>query len=383
MKRFQALDSFRGLFALAVVIYHAHAVQGFTELRLFRNAHHFVEFFFVLSGFVLSHSYLNRLSTWQQVGQFAVTRTFRLFPLHLFMLGLAIAIEGLRLVAERQGLGVGGPAFSGPRAVGEILPNALLLQSWFPAFDPLSFNYPAWSISIEYYAYLLFALIVVLLPGQARWAFVAVSGLALVALSINSSVFTRVALQGLACFFAGAITYQVYRAVQHISMQPWLGNALEGLVVMGIVATLSLVSSPQDRLLSLLFCLAVLVFAFESGSVSVLLGKRLFTWLGTLSYSIYLTHASVLVVSCAALLVIGKLTGLPLLIELPVNSKGLTVRYINSGSALLDNALVGAQVIGVLMVSTLTYRYIELPGIAAGKRWFKREPAVPTVPTQH
>lgn len=375
MKRFQALDSFRGLFALAVVIYHAHALNSFTELRLFRNAHHFVEFFFVLSGFVLSHSYLNRLNSWQQFGQFAVARTFRLYPLHLFMLGLAIAIEVLKLVAERLGLSVGGPAFSGPRAVGEILPNALLLQSWFSAFDPLSFNYPAWSISIEYYAYLLFALIVVLLPGLARWAFVAVTGLALVALSANSTVLTHVALQGLACFFAGAITYQMYHALRHIHLKPWLGNTLEGLVVAGIVATLSLMSSPQDGLLSLLFCLAVLVFAFESGSLSTLLGKRLFTWLGTLSYSIYLTHASVLVVSCAALLAIGKLAGLPLLIELPINNKGLTVRYINSGGALLNNALVGLQVIGVLVVSTLTYRYIELPGIAAGKHWFSARSA--------
>src|SRR4051812_8399668 len=137
MKHFQALDSFRGLFALAVAIYHAHALHTFTELRFFRNADYFVSFFFVLSGFVLCHSYGRRLGNWKQVGTFALTRTFRLYPLHLALLAFALTIECVKVWGEHRGLSFGSHSFSGPRSVNEIVPNLLLVQSWWSGFEPL------------------------------------------------------------------------------------------------------------------------------------------------------------------------------------------------------------------------------------------------------
>ena len=56
-RRFEVLDAFRGICAVAVVIFHMHLVGSITELSFFRGSSIFVEFFFVLSGFVLAHGY--------------------------------------------------------------------------------------------------------------------------------------------------------------------------------------------------------------------------------------------------------------------------------------------------------------------------------------
>lgn len=56
-KRFYSLDSFRGICAIAVVMTHMHLIGSITELAFFKGSAVFVEFFFVLSGFVMTHSY--------------------------------------------------------------------------------------------------------------------------------------------------------------------------------------------------------------------------------------------------------------------------------------------------------------------------------------
>src|SRR3546814_13395214 len=90
-KRFLSLDSFRGLMALSVMVYHLRVSGSFTEWLLFRHAEVFVSFFFVLSGFVLTHAYGSSVKF--NFRKFFISRTFRLLPLHLFMLGVFILLE--------------------------------------------------------------------------------------------------------------------------------------------------------------------------------------------------------------------------------------------------------------------------------------------------
>ena len=78
-----------------------------------------------------------------------------------------------------------------------------------------------------------------------------------------------------------------------------------------------------------------------------------------------MTHAAVIFVTTVAVMMSAKLSGLSLMIDLP----GTAIRYISTGSTLLDNLLIMVELIAVLGVSALTYRYIERPGIALGKRW--------------
>ena len=151
--RFNVLDSFRGLCAICVVLYHLNLPGSFSELNFFNSSSLFVSFFFVLSGFVLAHSYINKDITFKF---FFWGRVFRIFPLHLSMLILMLIFQCAKLIVEYNGFHFSEGAFSGDNKISEIIPNVLLLQSWLPFFSSHSFNAPSWSISVEFYIYILF-----------------------------------------------------------------------------------------------------------------------------------------------------------------------------------------------------------------------------------
>jgi peptidoglycan/LPS O-acetylase OafA/YrhL len=364
MKPFPVLDSVLGLFALAFVMHHSHVLQSITELALFRHANYLVEFFFALSGFVLYPSYVNAVDSGRQLRQFMLTRTCRVYPLHLFMFLVFIGFEGFKLMSSN-------PAFGGDRAPGEMLPNLLLLQAWWPGANPLSFNYPSWIVSVQYYVWVLFGLIVLALPQHAGKVFATLAALALWALYFRNTPLTDNVLRGVGCFFAGCVTYKVYRRLRELHLNLLLGSVLEGLVLIAIYGVMTTGDTPQDALLAVLFCVAVGVFAFEAGGVSRLLRKEPFCWLGRRWFSIYMTHAAVIYLTSMAVMAVTQITGRTLMLELPSELAGITTRYISLGSPLLDNLLVFAEVIVVMAVSAFTYRYIEKPGIALGKKWNK------------
>ena len=60
--RFHVLDGWRGVCALLVALFHVNAVGHFYGLPVVRNGLLFVDFFFVLSGFVITHAYAERVS---------------------------------------------------------------------------------------------------------------------------------------------------------------------------------------------------------------------------------------------------------------------------------------------------------------------------------
>lgn len=369
MKRFLVLDSFRGLCAIALIVHHSHIERSITELTFFRNASQFVGFFFALSGFLIYRRYVGSLSTPRQLGEFVITRTCRVLPLHLAVLSFFIAFEGMKLVLERYGLSLSYPAFSGDRAPSEILPNVLLIQAWWPTFNPLSFNYPSWFISVEFYVWMIFALILFSLPGIARKLFSLLCVLAFIALYQNYGLIPRNVLWGVSCFFAGAVTYRLYARLHDSNPGPVLASVLEVAVLAVIYWVMTQGEQPLTVELGLLFCAAILIFAYEGGIVSQLLRLRLFPALGKMWLSIYLTHGAVIFVLATALTLAAKFSGFSLLLDKPGETTGSLVRYLSTGSALNDNLLMLFVVVAVVVVSMLTHCYIEAPGIRFGKHW--------------
>ncbi|WP_341842501.1 acyltransferase family protein [Chitinophaga caseinilytica] len=100
MKRFEALDGLRGICAMFVVLFHIHVLLSFAEFPFFRNGRYFVEFFFILSGFVMYFTYGKRSFAEGQFKDFLISRTFRIFPMHVCMLLFFIAFEAIKLFAS-------------------------------------------------------------------------------------------------------------------------------------------------------------------------------------------------------------------------------------------------------------------------------------------
>lgn len=167
---FLAMDGLRGLAALVVVIYHRRFWMGDGRWHGYLA----VDFFFVLSGFVIAHAYGAKLAdgrmTWRQ---FILSRIIRLYPMIVFgaVLGaLAIAAEGL----EKHWLGLV------VRALG-TLPFAVLALPQPILREPFQPNGPAWSLFFEIIANLIYMAIIPRLG--TRWV-VAITGVFALALAL-------------------------------------------------------------------------------------------------------------------------------------------------------------------------------------------------------
>src|SRR6266513_2571664 len=98
MERFVVLDSWRGIAACLVALFHLDAYSHLYGVPFLRNSWLFVDFFFVLSGFVIAANYQQRLRDGFGIGRFLFLRLGRLYPLHFAMLALFVGCELLKAI---------------------------------------------------------------------------------------------------------------------------------------------------------------------------------------------------------------------------------------------------------------------------------------------
>ena len=151
-----ALTGARGIAAWFVVLYHvrvsAAALLPPEAAALLSKGYLAVDFFFMLSGFVIYLNYGERLKAegWRSAPRFLARRIARIWPLHLFILG------GAALFAAT--LWAAGKPNPEQFPWGELPLHLLLAHVWGFTND-LTWNDPSWSISGEWAAYLLFPLL--------------------------------------------------------------------------------------------------------------------------------------------------------------------------------------------------------------------------------
>jgi peptidoglycan/LPS O-acetylase OafA/YrhL len=300
MQRFAVLDSWRGIAACFVALFHLDAYSHLYGVPFLRNSWLFVDFFFVLSGFVIAANYQQRLLDGFGVGRFLVLRLGRLYPLHFSMLMLFIAWDLLRILRRilTPALGLTDPAmlFSTPRdAPDTILSNLLLVQS-LHVHDFLTWNLASWSISTEFYTYVAFAACLI---GLRRHAWIAavpalIGGPILIAILSDRNMDTSYDWGIIRCFYgfaAGTVSWEIFRRWNR-EVGKWLCGSMVEWGALGLVVVF--VSAAGTSRLSIaapyVFALVVLVFAFEAGTASAILKLRPIVFLGTVSYSIYMTH---------------------------------------------------------------------------------------------
>ena len=162
-----AMTAIRGLAAWWIVLHHFRfeiiPVTGPTPLRFLDLGYISVDLFFQLSGFLILINYGERFAafSWREYVRFIALRIGRIYPLHAFMLMIYL-INPIAILL-----------FSASGEVGaqyspiDFVFNLFLIQNWGFTRE-LSWNYPAWSISTEFAAYLLFPVIVLLCTHAVR-----------------------------------------------------------------------------------------------------------------------------------------------------------------------------------------------------------------------
>ncbi|MDR3617361.1 MAG: acyltransferase [Candidatus Obscuribacterales bacterium] len=148
----KGLTFLRFIAASAIVVYHCVSLFHLPPIVEQLNLTLAVSFFFVLSGFILA-SVHPQMSNRTDVFRFWRARFARCWPLHMLT---------LLLFAFVFPCGMGYAATGYPR-FDTFLAQILLVQSWVPSpFFFFSFNSPAWSVSVEYFFYFCFPLILLL-----------------------------------------------------------------------------------------------------------------------------------------------------------------------------------------------------------------------------
>lgn len=359
-KRFFVLDSFRGISAVLVLLYHVNIASTITETAFIRGCDVFVLFFFTLSGFVLAHRYAYKER--EELAHFLPKRIFRLFPLHVILLIVFIALESIKLVAYQKGVGFQVEPFTGKMAVAEILPNMLLVHSITPFTNPGSFNYPSWSISVEFFMYVLFFVTVKYFRKWkiGIWSIFHI-GAVLLYLNQNKILIERFNV-GLICFLGGNLLYVIWkkRPAPILSRHVW--SILELLCIVAVCCNTIFNHSEGYGLYGtlMLFGCVIYIFSHEKGVVSKVLLHSHFKMLGTLSYSIYMTHAVIWWGIVTLFTLGGKVLGRELILirnNLPI---------VDTGNVIADYLLLFILLLVVYVTSSITYRYIERPGITLG-----------------
>jgi peptidoglycan/LPS O-acetylase OafA/YrhL len=384
-ERYEVLDSWRGICALLVALFHFPVMNGFSDSAFLRSAYLFVDFFFVLSGFVIANGYGHRLGDGKAVGRFVFVRFGRLYPLHIFMLAAFVGFELLRLVLPQLRNGGEAP-FSGGDNLASLLENIFLIHGLGFAHG-LSWNSPSWSISTEFFAYMTFALIM-LAFGRRAWlvilAPVVLGPIVLLRFSPHymdatwDYGFVRClygfSLGVLLCWSQGraiAGERQRFAAAEYdpVSRAAWTITEIATLVAIFIF-----VSMGGDNAMGIaapfVFAFAINVFAYERGLISDLLRLKPFLWLGALSYSIYLTHIFVQSRMINAGGIVDRLFHTSLIG--PMVYHGDAVTGFATSDMAAGVAITAAMVCFTLSLSWLTWHFIEMPLLARFRGAAKR-----------
>lgn len=171
VNRYEILDGLRGVAAISVMLYHF--AQDAYRAHVLPNAPFCVDLFFMLSGFVLCHSYKDRLISGMPTAEYIARRVIRLYPMFLISMAIGIptlgaltasglsgyswnnflsaSIENLLLVPH-----LGAPHVANVASATSAAPHESIVPAVFPT------NAPAWSLFFEMIASTALLLLVTL-----------------------------------------------------------------------------------------------------------------------------------------------------------------------------------------------------------------------------
>lgn len=291
-KKILELESLRGLAALLVVLFHLPKWNPILDINLINNSYLMVELFFVISGFVIFKAYSERITSWFDLLKFQFLRFGRLYPLHLLFLLIFLGLEIMKFIGvSRYGLDkTRVPPFSMNNAA-EFIEHIFLLQAVLPYSNTATFNAPSWSISVEFYTYIIFGLIILLFKRVKTLALALLCTVAMLLLITQSTFGMEPVLRGLAGFFLGTLTAHLV-GKRSVSLPKY--TSLLILLLMGIYLQLKMDARYDFVIFFLTAALIASLVLNTSGWLNNILSKKPLTWLGEVSYSVYMSHVFII-----------------------------------------------------------------------------------------
>jgi peptidoglycan/LPS O-acetylase OafA/YrhL len=288
----------RGIAAWFVVLYHIRlSIAGLppSVVAVFAKGYLAVDFFFLLSGFVISLSWGERLRArgMRAIPHFLWKRIARIWPLHLFILCGAVGLAILLAVTGRH-----DPAHF---AFVELPLNILLLQNWGFTHH-LAWNDPSWSISCEWAAYLLFPWLAFSLDWQRvpSWGVLVTIAALLVLLHALMAGSPTLGMEiwtfGLRrCLIEFAVGGAVCALWVRWRGTPALPASVAVAVTTGALAAWTL-GVPETLAIPAAFAAGLLALALTSDMRRNPLASLALHYLGEISYATYLGHFLLFVV---------------------------------------------------------------------------------------
>jgi len=310
LEKLDTLTSLRFFAAAFIVIHHGnHYLHTHILEGVFLGQA--VSFFFVLSGFVLAYAY-PKLPSKKHAFRFLWARFSRVWPAHIFtFILLIIALHDIK------------PLFlSEDNVVWVFISNLLLVHSWFPErYFYFSANSVSWSISTEFFFYLIFPLFIYKWHSTWHWKLLT-TFLLLIGMIILSKVFDidtigMVYINPLSRIFEfslGIATCSLFKVLKNNANNMAFSQAtfMEVIVLLIVGLTMFIIpilaSSPRFESVvgnhfnhwfqssggCLSFAFFILIFSFQKGVFSSLLKYKWLVFGGEISFSLYLIHQIVL-----------------------------------------------------------------------------------------
>lgn len=297
----KTLNSFR--FILILMIVMSHSLLPISQGMKDYLGEFPVAMFFIISGFVLSLSYGERLAK-EEVSnkRFFLTRISKLYPLHLLVLAIIIPLD--------YRLGHLGPWY-------QTLTHALLLQCWMPTHQFVgALNGPTWFISDLIIYYLIFKYLF-------RWNMQSRKTFPLIIFVIYMAAYIALTMTvkedksadyiyaappfRMIDFSLGILLYRFYRsekgqkayafiATKLSSWQAHLTDIAIILIPVGMYY-LSIYTNPNFRCAALYWLPSVVIIFYiiasdqGKGWLTLLFHQKALLWLGSISFEIFICHS--------------------------------------------------------------------------------------------
>lgn len=343
------LESLRGMAALLVVLFHIPKWNPILEIGIINNGYLMVELFFVLSGFVIFNAYSQNINSKNDLLRFQFLRLGRLYPVHILFLAVFFLFELGKYFAQLK-LNIVSPNTQPfhENSMSALAQHLILIQAIGPTGNAQTFNIPAWSISVEFYTYLIFGLSV-LFFRNARSLFFAMIAMFSLALLVSENTFgARDLFKCLAGFYIGCLTAGFTKKAKIVVPNFF---SLAGVALIIIFLQQKTTEYFDVAIYFLTSALIVSLVLSESGTLKKVFNLKLLIFLGEISYSVYMSHTAVIWIVNQVLRVALKKP------EIIVSGGRVTPQLSQLESVAATLVIVAS----VLIISYFVYSLIEKP----------------------